>query len=497
MARATTLALTQNVPASVWWAGAALFIGALFTSNAALTCASIAVFLVLLHLLWRPAEPPVLFYAMAYQWLQATILVFSADLQGIPLDGVDAKAISLQGRVLDVDLEPATWLTLAGLLAVAIGMRLAAGRSVGLRLLPKLAESTAQLSINKLLIASLAAMGAGSVLASLASRLGGLSQVAIALANLHWVFFFVFVYAVLTQRRGYAALAFIFTVEVLIGFLGFFSEFKTVLVVSLLAALAVPLSLRGRRLWIAGLIAALALVLGVVWSAIKIEYRSFANAGTGDQVVVVSKTDQIAELHRLISELDKEDLSRGATNLVGRLTYVYFLSEVMHMVPAYIAHEDGALWGDALYRAVVPRLLDPDKPIVDDTARTQEYTGLAVIGADSGTSVSLGYMAESYIDFGPVFMMLPLFLWGLLVGAAYRSFVSRTCVPLLGYGCATITVMTIASVLEMSNAKMIAGLLLGWLTLWAVVRYAGPTLVQKVRTPLRDAPRPPATRALQ
>ena len=34
---------------------------------------------------WRPGEPPILLFIRGYQWLQATILVFNADWQGLPL----------------------------------------------------------------------------------------------------------------------------------------------------------------------------------------------------------------------------------------------------------------------------------------------------------------------------------------------------------------------------------------------------------------------------
>ncbi len=457
---------------------AVLGAGGVFTSNPLLTVASFAALFAMFVLLWRPAEPPVMFYAMAYQWLQATILIFSADLQGLALNDIDLRPISLQARPGNVDLEAATWLTLIGLLGVAAGMRLAAGRPTGMKMLGTLNATTAAISPYRAAVACLASMVAAAVVQTVGSIVPGLSQPMLALANVHWVFVYIFAYVVLTQRRGYAALALIFCFELGIGLMGFFSEFKTVLIVVLMAALSIPSALTGRRLWVAGVTVALMVAFGVVWSAIKVEYRDFMNQGTRDQAVLVSKSAQVEELRRLIGDLTPERLSFGAFSLVNRLTYVYFFSETMQMVPNFIPYEEGALWGDAVYRALVPRLLDPSKTAIDDSERTTEYTGLQILGSDQGTSVSLGYVAESYIDFGPLFMVVPLCLWGALIGYAYKTFTRPQAHALFGYGCITITVIIGASVLEQSNAKMVAGMMVLWLVTYLTRRYGAPSIMR-------------------
>lgn len=480
------------MPNGVLWAGALLCLASAFTSNPLLTVGCAVTLVTIFLLLWRPAEPPVLFYAMAYQWLQASILVLSADLQGLALDDVDHRLLSLHGRPTDLFLEPATWLTLAGLLAVSLGMRLAAGPSMGRASLDMLANATARISPHRAFVACIASMVVGSILVSYSYVLPGLSQPVLALGHLHWVAVYILAYVVLTQRRGYGVLALVLAIELGIGFLGFFSEFKTVLVVMLLAALSIPSALRGARLWMAGLIVVLMIVLGVIWSAIKVEYRGFLNQGTRDQVVLVSKSQQIAELGRLLGNLDEEQLARGASSLVKRLTYVYFFSETIQMVPKFIPHEEGALWGDALYRTFVPRLLDPDKSSVDDSERTAQYTGLFIIGGDSGTSISLGYVGESYVDFGPVFMMIPLFLWGALVGYVFRTFTRNRSQLLVGYGSVSVIVLMNASVLELSNAKMIAGLVLSWVVMYLAQKYGSASFMHYLRPPsLRPDPRAP------
>ena len=67
----------------------------------------------------------------------------------------------------------------------------------------------------------------------------------------------------------------------------------------------------------------------------------------------------------------------------------------------------------------MPRLLFVDKDVIDDTARTNLYTG-GLAGSSEGTSISLGYVAEAYIDFGTFGMFAALLAIGLLYGAIYR-----------------------------------------------------------------------------
>jgi hypothetical protein len=51
----------------------------------------------------------------------------------------------------------------------------------------------------------------------------------------------------------------------------------------------------------------------------------------------------------------------------------------------------------------------------------RKYAGVWVAGTDQGTSIAFGYVAESYVDFGVPTMFLPILVWGVFVGAAYRA----------------------------------------------------------------------------
>ncbi|MBK8725017.1 MAG: hypothetical protein IPL96_02890 [Holophagaceae bacterium] len=454
-------------------AWAPLIVLSLFSSNPMLTLASLAVLYVLINLLWRPGEPPILLYVMGYQWLQANILIFYADLQGLPLTAVEESTYVVE----------ATWLTMIGLLMVILGIRLGAGRSFGQRHQQTVADLAAKLSVRRLFIACLIAIPFGNGLAMVAFGLGGLAQPILALANLHWVLVYLFAYTVMAKRSGYSRLAVVFGIELISGFLGYFSDFKTVLILLLLAVLAAPGVFRGLRLQMAAGLVAVTLALGIFWTGIKTDYRDFVSQGSSAQVALVPVSDRIEKLVELAGDLTPEKLLESTEKLMLRLTYVHYFGECMKTVPSHIPYENGKLWWEAVTNAVVPRVLNPSKANLDDTLRAMFYTGEWIIGADYGTSVSLGYMAESYIDFGPVLMFVPLFLWGLLIGAIYRASINATAHPLIGYACATVPIYMSAGVLELSNAKMLGGLVLGFGILYLVQRQLSARAIKLLLLP--------------
>ena len=122
----------------------------------------------------------------------------------------------------------------------------------------------------------------------------------------------------------------------------------------------------------------------------------------------------------------------------------------------------------------MPRIFFADKSIIDDSERTNKYTGFAVAGAGQGTSISIGYMGESYIDFGEVGMMVPIFLLGLLYGSLYRWMLnSRGGRGILGMAIAS-GVLFVGIFLESSITKLFGGLIVALLAGWLIVQFITP-----------------------
>ena len=92
--------------------------------------------------------------------------------------------------------------------------------------------------------------------------------------------------------------------------------------------------------------------------------------------------------------------------------------------------------------------------IADDSIRTRQYAGVNVAGAEEGASIGLGYMAESYVDFGPYLMFVPIFLLAVLFGLAYRYFVLRSGMGSWGYVIAFAMPFVSLHIFETSNVKL-------------------------------------------
>jgi hypothetical protein len=94
----------------------------------------------------------------------------------------------------------------------------------------------------------------------------------------------------------------------------------------------------------------------------------------------------------------------------------------MDRIPNLRPHENGAIWWENITFVFTPRLLFPEKSIYEATKKTNKYTGFRYAGIKKGASFSLGYFADSYVDFGYIGMYAPLLLLALLVMLMYRLF---------------------------------------------------------------------------
>jgi hypothetical protein len=70
---------------------------------------------------------------------------------------------------------------------------------------------------------------------------------------------------------------------------------------------------------------------------------------------------------------------------------------------------------------LTPRILVPDKQDVEsDSLQVRRFAGLWVAGPEQNTTISFGYPIQSYIDYGIPVMFVPVFLFAIFMGAAYR-----------------------------------------------------------------------------
>jgi hypothetical protein len=319
---------------------------------------------------------------------------------------------------------------------------------------------------------ALAWIGASAVLL-LARYVPGLSQPLLAAAQLKWAFFWILAYATFVRPNGERKyLLFAFLLEFFLGLGGYFSDFKTVFFITILAIFAARMRISGRRLLSLAVLAGLLLTLAVVWTAVKKEYRLILSGGELAQILALDYGDRITDLAGLVANLKAEQLANAADDTFSRLGYVDFFAVVLDRVPNVKPHEYGAIWLDAISRPFMPRALFPEKSAIHDSERTNYYTDLGVASSDRGTSISIGYIGESYIDFGFVGMMVVIFLYGLFLGRVYRWFVRRR--GLIGTAFVS-AILFVAVPLETSITKLSGGIIVSILVAFLVARYAVPS----------------------
>ena len=448
------------------WAIGVLAVGLLSALVAAplLTAACILVLPVGATLLWREGEPPILFAVFFMQWLQVSTGVFQADFAGLSVE----DSFGVPGVVT------ATWLSLLGLLVLAAGIRLAL-RSIGPSQFATLLAEVHRYRLRRVEQAYLGAILAALALGFFVWIIPGLSQLLLALTSLRWVFFFVLVVTVMVKRRGYSVLALAFGFELLDGFTSFFSDYKTVFFIFALAFFTARPRVTGRMIVYAFSILGVVLTLSAFWSVVKMDYRDYVSGGTGQQVVLVSPLEQLDKLGELVGNAGFAALPEGFERLTDRVQYTEYFGRVVDRIPSRYPHEDGMLWGAALRHVLMPRLLFPDKAaLTADVLNTERYTGLNMIeqqGRD--TEVPLGYMAESYIDFGKFGMFIPIGLLGLLYGLMYRYFVSRPRYLLFAYGAAA-AMLRVAGSYETTAVKLLGGGLTAFAAMYLAFRFMVP-----------------------
>jgi hypothetical protein len=441
-------AFLQTMPAMLWFFTSLGILWACLTPNVVLTLCSLLMIPLLFGLLWFEGEPPILLFACGMQWLQATAAIFYCDVSGTTL----ADDLIMGG----VKVEEATWLSMAGILVLAAGMRLALLKKDN-KVVLEARQEARQFHVEHLFIFYLVSFVFSSVLNRFAFAMPGLAQPLLALGTLRWIMAFLLVYAVVLQRRHYGLLGVAVGLEVVSGFIGFFSEFKSIFYILLLVLPASGMVIKGWRLFPTLILTLLVLGFSIFWTAIKPEYRDFLNQGTGQQVVNMPVEQRLTRLGELATSMTPATFEQGFEDLILRVTYVHYFDLTIQNVPANVPYERGQLWWGCIKQIIMPRLFFPKKAVLDDSARAAYYTGTPITSAEEGASIGIGYFGESYIDFGPVGMFAPIFLLGIFYGLIYRLFISRAKNKVIGFAIAVSILLFNACEIETSNIKILGG----------------------------------------
>jgi hypothetical protein len=351
---------------------------------------------------------PVLFAAYAFQWVQVCSGYFYTLLTGRVLEATWAS-----------DYRTMMYIGLVSIVSLAAGIRV--GYTV-------LAQRTSEAPIERRILGQptllLLYSGSLAVTASvqaLAWEFPVLTQPIIALTFARLAILYLLLRRLAAPDFQAFKIAAVLGLEVALGLTSYFAGFREPLVLGILATLE---SFDRRRLSHWATVAVLFIVasgMGLMWLGIRKEYRrDFADT----EFLAESRDVRLARIQELTEgwwKQDRQEFWWNLDQLVDRLWAIYYPALAVARIPNVEPHTDGELMGAALKHILMPRVLFPDKPeLGSDSDRVRKYAGVWVAGAEQGTSIAFGYVAESYVDFGLPMMFMPMLIWGAFVGAAYR-----------------------------------------------------------------------------
>ncbi len=304
----------------------------------------------------------------------------------------------------------------------------------------------------------------------------GLSQQFEAVSRLKIVAEFLLFVTVLSTGRGGKFMLAAVLFEILIGFSGLLSDFRGVFVYLLIAAIAVRLALSvgaviGGIVWLGVLVG-----LGLFWTAVKMDYREFATGGEETQHISVPLADRLAYLGAQVASPGNINWSEASYALLSRFAYVdIFGSVIDYQQLAREVAPAGRQWQDAFDHVFKPRIFFPGKASLSDSEVFVRLTGADPLEIRGSTSISVGYMAENYVDLGFPGMLLGIVAVGLMIASVIRHFMKSRLPWMVRQGIVLAFVYNVAgSGMEISLPKMLGATIMFFLVYWALAKYALP-----------------------
>jgi hypothetical protein len=373
-------------------------------------------------LFWRRYEPKLIFFGVFLSWLSITIKIFYADFTGIRYESLSSS----------VNIVETTYVSLIGFCAFCLGLWLAIKN---LKLTDEKMKELfdSPVNFNRLLIVYCVVALLNITLKSFVFFFPGLSQLFSGLLQMKLGFLFLIIFYAFRTRKNLLLVFFIIVLEVVLSLFSFFSSFKDIIITAIVIIALFPNKLTPRESLIAIVLSLGFLYSIFLWQSVKGDYRKFLNAGERSQAVTVSQEDALKKLQDLSENSGKSNKTDVIYQTIDRISYIEFFSQATENVPQKIPYENGRLWKENILHVLQPRILFPNKGAIDDSKMVNKYATRKVATAKMGASFSLGFMAESYIDFGPYLMFVPIFFVGWLLGFIYKTIIKQSINYLWGF----------------------------------------------------------------
>lgn len=398
---------------------------------------------VILRLVGTPTMPAVVAYYLLSQWLQIFARAFLALVDGEPM------AQSIFGPWV----VNAYWYMLASTVVLAFACKVVLG---GIK--PPTEENWSAHLYWRPVDVFMVYLGANVLTYMAGFTFGGaLYQFFDALARFKIMAAFLLFTSVMSVGRGWPFLFTVLGIEILSGMTGLLGDFRGVFVFLGIAALAAQIRWTVRTTGYACLAVFGLVTLALFWTAVKVEYREMATGGGESQAFQTTLSDRVGYMLGRVAGISDIDWGVASKALLERLAYVDITGLVINVDLASAEQQTMRQWNDAFGHVFQPRFLFPDKQALSDTEVFIRLTKADLLeNMRGGTSISVGYMAENYVDFGFPGMLGGVLAVGLLVALVIRFFFSFDVPWMVRQGTALAYVYAICgSGLEVSLPKIL------------------------------------------
>jgi hypothetical protein len=395
-----------------------LLFGVLIFKNGVYLLACILTTYLMMVFLFRKNRPGMIVFAFLLQWAQVVAFVIWMNSSDWDINYLSRHA------------DTAVLISCLGLVCIA------ATFSLTINKIPIVSESefarAAQTLDEKkvLLLYIISTLFLGGLQFALGSN-SGFVQILATLASIKWVFFMVYGFICWVTKKNWLIFVVLVLFEFTTSLYSFFSSFKEVILMTIALGITLVRQVSFKQVLIGLLAATMLALLFIGWTAIKGDYRNYVNQGKGQQVVEVSRGEAFNKIGEKVGSLSWHDFQLASYLLMYRVQYILHLTKAMDRVPDLIPYEGGHVWWENITFVLEPRLFFPNKPIYEATLKTVKYTGIHYSGRKKGSSFSLGYFADSYVDFGYFGMFFPLIVIGLALAGIYRLFINLKGVNIL------------------------------------------------------------------
>ncbi|PYR15801.1 MAG: hypothetical protein DMF95_35010 [Acidobacteria bacterium] len=400
--------------------------------------------------------PPVLAFAFTFHWGQVVIGLFYYAATGREPLGMQA---TLYGEMVGIGLV----CVLTFIAGILIGDYL-----VGRKMKPQPMRETS-LAWGTLLVAYVAILAFRTSLRDFAWSNPQLAQGILAITYIRFALFYLILRRLVRSER-YAAAAGFAILEVALGMTGFFAEFREPLFIAAVV-LAEQFDYRRVRHWASfAVVAVAAMFAGVLWIGIRGTVRE--NFDDRAHFTMTEKLSYTSNLTETWWSGNAQDKLISLDSFVDRMWDVYYPALALARVPGVLPHTNGEMMMVALQHVFTPRILVPGKADVEsDSLQVRKYSGVAVAGPEQGTTISFGYEIQGYIDYGIPGLFVPVLLYAVFMGAAYRFFLRMIRHRELGVAIVTVIFWMSLYAYNRSWAKMLG------LSLTLMVYLGGVTLL--------------------